>query len=342
MGTELTVVQRAVVALGQAGRETELKELASKSASITVITNKAGYDQAHAARMMLKNTRLDIQRLGKAARDDATQFSKAVIAEEKRLVALVETEEKRLENLQWGYDMKLQEEKERAAAAEQKRISDLQERIEELRGPHFLTASSGSKLIAEHIGDIERLPVDDSFQEFRQQAFDAKAGGLARLRELHGAALAHEAEQEQIKAEREELARLRKAEESRQAAERARLAEEERVAREAREAEAREQAEALRRQREEQEAAAKAERERIAQENRRLAAERAEFQRQQEEARKAREAEERERTEQARIAALKRPSDAELVDVLAKHYRAPAAKVVEWLAATNWQEAKAA
>ena len=37
----------------------------------------------------------------------------------------------------------------------------------------------------------------------------AKAAGLARLQELHAAAVAHEAEQARLAAEREELARLR-------------------------------------------------------------------------------------------------------------------------------------
>jgi hypothetical protein len=353
MSTELTVTQRAIVALGQAGREDDLKALASRTTSIKTITNKAGYDQVHASRMALKGVRLDLQRLGKAARDDATKFSKAVIAEENRLISLVEVEEKRLEAIQWKYDADIEAAKQAAIDAENRRVAELTERVEELRGPHYLTASSGSVLIAHHISDLEAIPVDGSFQELRQQAFDAKAGGLARLRELHTAAVAHETEQARIKAEREELARLRKAEEERQAAERARLAEEEREARAAREAEAAKQAEELRKQREaqeaettriraEQEAAARAERERIAEENKRLAAERADFQRQQDEARRKREEEERQAAEQARVAAIRRPKDAEIVAVLAKHYRAPETKVIEWLSDANWKKALAA
>jgi len=57
----------------------------------------------------------------------------------------------------------------------------------------------------------------------------AKAAGLARLQELHAAAVAHEAEQARLAAEREELARLR-----------AEQAERDRIAREALEARQRE------------------------------------------------------------------------------------------------------
>lgn len=343
MSTELTVIQRAVKALGyDAEREKALMDLAGKSSDIKAITNKAGYEQVHAARMVLKNTRVEIQRLGKDARDDATKFSKAVIAEEKRLIGLIEPEEARLEGLQDKWDAEREAERQAADEAERQRVEALEERVAELRGCRMLSPTSGAELIAGHIEDVERIVVDDSFAEYRNQAETAKAEGLAWLRELHTAAIAYETEQTRIKAERAELERLRAAEAERQAAERARLAEEERQARAAREAEARKQAEEIRKQREEQEAAARAERERIAEENKRLAAERAEFQRQQDEARQKREAEERERAEQARLAALKRPEDTEIVGVLAKHYRAPETMVIGWLAATNWKKAKAA
>jgi hypothetical protein len=52
--------------------------------------------------------------------------------------------------------------------------------------------------------------------------------------------------------------------------------------------------------------------------------------------------EERERAEQARIAAVKRPSDAEIIAVLAKHYRVPASKVSEWLRTTDGKQEQAA
>ncbi|MCT9071221.1 hypothetical protein N6G06_07570 [Cupriavidus gilardii] len=79
MSTELTLPQRAAVALGSAEHETKLKELAIKHADIVDIKNSAGRDQCHAAMMTLANARVAITKAGKEARDDATKFSKAVI-----------------------------------------------------------------------------------------------------------------------------------------------------------------------------------------------------------------------------------------------------------------------
>lgn len=317
--TALTVVQRAVVALGLKDGEKELIELAGSFKSITAITNPDGYTQCHAARMTLKNRRVEIENAGKEARADATAFNKAVIAEERRLVGLIEPEESRLGKLEKGWDDAREAERQAKIEAELKRVADLQERVAELRGNQNLTASSGSKLIAEHLADLEAIPVDESFEEMQQQAADAKGAGLKRLADLHSAALAHEAEQERLKAEREELARLRAEEQKRQAAERARIAEEERQAKAARDAEAAQQAEILRRERAENEAReAEARKVREAEEAR-LRQKREEFERTQREAREAeerrlaaeraeREREDRERrqrqeAEEARLAA---------------------------------------
>lgn len=336
MSTELTEVTKAVAEFDRVGAG--LAELRKQYGNVVYdVTTTAGMNEAKVARAAIREPRYEIERIRKAAKAPILALGKKLDAEAARITGELEKLETPIDNAIKAEEQRKEAEKEARVQAELKRVTDLQERVAYLRGNQTLSASSGSALIADHINDLESEPVDESLQEFQQAGADAKAAGLQRLRDLHAAALAHEAEQERIKAEREELAKLRAAEQERQAAERARLAEEERVARAARDAEAREQAEEIRKQREEQEAAARAERERNAAEERRLREERAEFQRQQEEARKAREAEEAAKAEQARIAALKRPEDAELIDVLAKHYRAPAATVIGWLAAMDWK-----
>lgn len=352
MSTELNEVTQAVAEFDRVSAG--LAALRQQYGNVVYdVSTTAGMTDAKAARAAIREPRYEIERIRKAAKAPILALGKKLDNEAARITRELEKLELPIDEAIKAEEDRKELERQARIEAEQKRVADLQERLAELRGNRTLSATSGSKLIADHIEDLDRLAVDDSFQEFRQQAEDAKAAGLTWLRELHDSALAHEAEQARIKAEREELARLRKAEDERQAAERARLAEEERVARAAREAEAARQAEELRKQREaqeaenarvraEQEAAARAERARIAAEQKRLAEERAEFARQQEQARQAREAEEREKAEQARLANLKRPEDAELVGVLARHYRVPDAKVIEWLAATNWKKAKAA
>lgn len=341
MSAELEVVSKAIVDINavSAGLAALSKQY---SGVIYEITTIAGMEKAKLARLAIREPRYEVERIRKAAKAPILALGKKLDAEAARIeAALLQIEE--------PIDKQIKEEegrKERERQAkideDMRRVTALQERVAELRGNQSLSASSGAQLIAEHIADLERIPVDESFGVFFQQAGYAKAAGLDRLRALHKAALEHEAEQARIKAEREELSRLRAEQLEREAMERkqreALAAEEREKTRREREAQEAETA----RLRAEQTAAAKAERDRISAEEARLAAERAEFQRQQEASRLARESEERERAEQARIASIKRPDDAELMSVLAKHYRVPDTKVREWLAATNWKKAKAA
>jgi len=364
--TQPTVEQRAVIALGfSEQKEKALMELAKSTCDIVTITNAAGRMQVHTARMRLKSERLEIEKLALEKRDDANKFRSAVIALEKRLVAIVGTEEDRLQKVQDAWDDKIEAEKQAKIAAEFKRVTDIQARVEALRGNLLLTPTHGSALIQDHIYDIEAIVVDESFQEFRLQATDAKAAGIARLQGLLAAAIDHEAQQAKIKADLAELARLRAAEDERQAAAKLAQAEQERVQRAEREAaEAKQAAELkaardaqeaeLKAQREANEAAAKLERERIAQEEaaakvirdaeaKKLADERAALELAKAiEAAKAREAEAQAeieysiRAERERIAMLEKPSDEAIISVLASHYSAPREKVIEWLHAMNW------
>lgn len=341
MSTEIENISKAMVDIDMVSMG--LGDLRKQySGVIFEVSTFAGMEKAKAARQAIRTPRYEVERIRKEAKKPILDIGRKLDAEAARITkALLEIEE--------PIDKQIKSEEERKELeriakieAEQRRVAALQERVNELRGNRSLSASSGSKLIAEHIMDVERITIDDSFQEFRQQAEDAKTVGLAWLRDLHDSAIAHEDEQARITAERAELARLRQAEEQRQAAERARIAEEERAARAARAAAEEESRQELARTRAAQEEAAKAERERIAEENRRLAAERAEFQRQQAAAAAAKEAEERARAEQSRIASVKQPSEEELLSVIAEHYRVPASKALTWLRAYNWKKALAA
>jgi len=305
----LTVAERAAVALNSSEHERKLLELAQASKSITGITNPAGREQCHGARMALKRVRVEIEKTGKAAREDATAFSKAVIAEQQRLISLTEPEEKRLTQIQDEYDERIAAEKRAKAAAEARRVAVIQERIEAIRETVLEAVAKTSEQIADHIRAVESTVIDETFAEFQQQAEGAKASTLVRLRLAHVNAEKLEAEQKRLAEERAELARQKAAEELRAAQERERIAEEQRRAREAAAAEAARQAEQLRRQREEQdaenarirakqEADAQAERDRLAEEGRRLSAQKAAQEAQERQQREAREAEDRRLAEQ--------------------------------------------
>src|SRR4051812_22559589 len=107
----LPPAKRAAVALKSEAAEAHLRELVSKTSAITNVVDLNGRDEAHRAGMMLKNARTTITATGKAAREDATAFSKAVIAEEKRLLEISADEEARVFSLRDAYDAKVAAEK---------------------------------------------------------------------------------------------------------------------------------------------------------------------------------------------------------------------------------------
>ncbi|CAJ0737798.1 hypothetical protein R16034_00852 [Ralstonia edaphis] len=322
--TALTLPERAAIALGTAKHEANLLALAKKHADIVEIKNPAGREQCHGAMMTLANARIAISKAGKEARDDATKFSKAVIEEEKRLISIIEPEEDRLRGLRDAWDAEREREKQAKAEAEKCRIAALQERIAEIRGAVAAAATCKPDLVLEHIGDIERMVIDASFEEFQGQAQLAKDETLDKLREIHAQAVAREEEAARMAAEREELDRLRREEAERQAQAAAARAEEERrlaAERETQEAQLRAEREAHERQL----ASERAEADRIAREK--LAAEEAELRAQREaqeaEARRLaearaqlehqqREAEEQRKREEAQRAAAAQAADEQL------------------------------
>lgn len=345
-----TVIERAMSVFVGVPSEESLRELAKGSATITAITNQAGYDQCHSSRMALKNARLEIVRTGEAGREDAVQTSKAIIARQKTLIAITLGEECRLEVIQKAWDDRIAAEKEAKIQAEIARAARLQKRIEELRGCQTLSPSSGSQLILEHIADLEGIQADESFEEFQQQAIEAKTTALVRLNGILGAAVAHEAEQAKIIAERAELAKLRAEQADRDRIAAAAQAKADADAKMERERIASENAEKNRIEREriaKDEADAKAIRDAEKAENDRINADI----RASNEAEEKRLADERGKLaadqEALRVANLpkpkprKAPSAADIVQVIARHYGVTEKVALGWLLKIELHEAKA-
>jgi hypothetical protein len=275
---ELTLPERAAVALGTAKHEKELLDLVKKSETITVIKNVAGREQCHSALMTLRNARVVIEKTGKTAREDATQFSKAIIAEEKRLIAITQAEEIRLQEIRDAWDADREAEKRAKEEAEAKRVAAIRLKIEGFMLDAVTAAGGKSAQIAAHIERL--LATQVTFEEFEELAGEAEAkriNTLAWLEERRAEAVSREEEDARIAAERAELARLRAEQE-----ERDRIAAAERAEHEARARLAREAEETARREEQRQaEEKLRAERE---EHQRQMAAERAEFQRRQDEA----------------------------------------------------------
>lgn len=263
--------ERAALALNSTQTERDLRELAVKHASIQAIKDDAGREQAHRAAMEVKRARTTIEKTAKEARDDATKFSKAVVAEQNRLVAIIEPEEARLLTLRDAWDVEQEKAQEAAAAAERFRVEQIMGRIDAIKGFERMArdcrTSGAVQRLQEAMSKIDMTGMD----EFEDQALHVLGEVTEAVQQILTQRQADEAERARIKAEHE-------AEAARLAAERAELE----------------------RQRIEAAAKANAEADRLAKERAALEAARIEFEQRQKahEARERAEQEARERSEQ--------------------------------------------
>lgn len=228
--TALPPAERALIVLNSTKTEVVLRELVTEAANITAVVDAAGREQAHRLGMKLKNARTTIEKTGKAAREDATAFSKSVIDEEKRLKAITEAEEKRVLGLRDEYDAKIAAEKAAKEAAEKARKDEIMGKIEGIRRLSADLAGESAKTIGEEYDALAAFkPESDVFQEFTEEAQKALDEALQAIGALHSRVLEKEqaeaaAEAERIRleeatrAEREALARERAAVEAERAA----------------------------------------------------------------------------------------------------------------------------
>ena len=194
--TALTIVDRARTALAVTPeRDVALIALAAKSIGIVRITNTDGYKEAHSARMILKTERIAIEKSGKAARDDAVKFSKAVIAEEARLVSLIEPEEKRLQALQDAEDARVEAERNARIRAEADRVAAIRKRIDWIRAHVVEFAGKPAAAIGAAAATLESLPVTvELYAELLDEGARAKADTLSKLAAMRAQAVANEVE----------------------------------------------------------------------------------------------------------------------------------------------------
>jgi hypothetical protein len=218
---------RAALALNARETEKTLRELASKYTTITEVKDKAGREQAHNATMTLVRARTSIKKVADEAREDAKRFNAAVIAEERRLTAIVEPEEKRLKGLRDDWDTAEAARKEAEAAAERARVLAITECIAGLK--NYLTLASQCRSSERIQSLFDKLAAEEItaevYAKFEDEAAQAKAETLARIKPVLEAKqaeeAAREAEQRRIEAER-----LAAAEAQRAAAEAQRQADE--------------------------------------------------------------------------------------------------------------------
>lgn len=218
-GTALTLVERARAALESPKHETELQTLADNTHAIKTITNADAYKECHAARMTLKRARGVIETMGKKARADAVAFSKAVIEEENRLIAIIVPDEVRLLTLQEAHDAKAEAEAEAARVAEEQRKEQMRKRIEWLRSRPTAMINKPHAEIVATIDQLDKVQItEDAYGEFLQQAQDTLTQARITLRDMHSSAIANALEAERLKNEREDFERAQAQQRDRQRA----------------------------------------------------------------------------------------------------------------------------
>lgn len=207
----LPPADRATIVLNSTKTEADLKQLAESLKAITLVNSPAGREQAHALAMTARTARTTIEKAGKAARDDATKFSKAVIAEEDRLIEIIQPEETRVLGLRNAWDAAEAARKEAEAQKERDRIAAHQAVIDRIKSMPGLAREARTADMAMSL--MSKLHEIDTFnnalEEFTDAAHAAKIAATEQLDAIIDDKQAAEAEQARIKAEQEaEAARL--------------------------------------------------------------------------------------------------------------------------------------
>lgn len=217
-------------------------ELTSIVAETKKVTEESGMELVKETRTKLVKARRRIEVTGKAMRDDANKFAKAVIAREKELVSIIEPEELRLKEIEAEVERRavLEARKQalpvRIAALES--IGDNVEYSEDMlleMDDNAFTLYKAERITAWQEKETARLAEE-------QRKIDEEKARIAREQELEEAKKRAGAEAEE-RAKREADERVRRAEQAQADAERKVKEAEERAEREKKEAVEREERE---------------------------------------------------------------------------------------------------
>lgn len=340
--TELELIGTALQSFDRVAAGLALLEKNYKGVLYEVDTSM-GMTHAKAARQAIRGPRYDLEKIRKDAKAPLLSLGKRLDSEAARITnALLELENPIHQQIKYEED-RIEQEKLAAAVAEATRIAQIQKFIDGIRNWPVNAAGKSSALVDQMIQTATDYVIDPAvFEERADEVKGVLMASLAALQGIHITALAQEAEQARIVAERAELARLRSEQVERDRIAQAEQNERNRVAREAQarldaEAQARRDVEdaRLRREREVFEAQQRHARERQAAEDQRIRDENAAIARQQ---------------EALRVAALPKPAAKKpkhnpgaeaIVEIIALHYGVSAGEAKRWLHEIDWESAAA-
>lgn len=222
--TSIESVQGAVASFDKIAAGLAAIEAAHPKDVVVDCTTVAGMRHALFARAAWRDPRIAVEKARKEAKAPVLALGKQIDA----FAAGLETQ-LRLGEDHYDAQIKAEEarkeaERQERARKEMARIAGHQERIGQIKGTLLKAAGAPSYVIAADIDDLAAMDDGPSFEEFADQARLAKAETLARLSEMHAAAVAREAAEAKAKADREELERLRLEQAERDRKERERVA----------------------------------------------------------------------------------------------------------------------
>lgn len=166
------------------------------------VTTAKGMKEAVSARAAWRDPRIAVEKARKAAKAPVLELGRAIDARAATLTTRLLEGEANYDDQIKAEEARKEAEREAKVRQEVERVSDLQVRVGELRGAIFVCnlPRTTAEEIQQHIVDLVAVPVDATFQEFQQQAEEAKASTLTTLRQMHADAVAREAEAARIAA----------------------------------------------------------------------------------------------------------------------------------------------
>lgn len=308
---------------------------------VFAVQTKQGMADAKEARRIIREPRYAVDKAAKAAKDPLNELKRNI---DQRASIITD----RLLAIETPIHEQIRREEERVAAEKAAAEEAARQKAEAIQfainGIHATPVAMLGKPSAEVMDAIEALEgweiTADEFGDRAGEALQAKTSALAALRATYDNRVQQEQEAARMAAEREELARLRAEREAAEKAEREKAEREEL---------ARLQAERREQERREQEQALAAEREELARQQAAVAAQAAELERQRKEleaskAVPAADAAILNATAATLVLATdttvipltqtpkkSRPTDDEIINALAIHFRVHESKVIEWL-----------
>lgn len=191
--------------------EAALADLKSRYAGVEFeIATTAGMNSAKAARAELRGYRVNLEKKRKEIKAPALERCNLIDTEARRITAALLELEDPIDELIKQEEARKDAERAERARQEAARIAAIRAKIDAIRSAPLNLLGKSAQEIAIAFTAADEMDVSE-FAGFEQtEAIKAKQDAIEKLREMWTQQVAHESEQQRLRAEREELDRQRK------------------------------------------------------------------------------------------------------------------------------------